>query len=149
MGAGLGEEVAPELLVGVGQGDPLTEDLAGRGEGGPTPSSTSWATRWRGSLTISAGLRRSKEATKRPSWRRQGSPIMVERVIAWTSSNWSRSLAHGQPALAAYLPDSTGTCRGYGIMVLSLTAQGVAEIVGFPDADLFRWFDLPLEAAER
>ncbi|RVX43927.1 RNA polymerase sigma-70 factor (ECF subfamily) [Nonomuraea polychroma] len=54
--------------------------------------------------------------------------------------------ANGQPALAAYLPDSTNTCRGYGIMVLSPTPQGVAEIIGFPDPELFRWFDLRQEA---
>ncbi|GAA3170283.1 sigma-70 family RNA polymerase sigma factor [Nonomuraea salmonea] len=53
--------------------------------------------------------------------------------------------ANGQPALAAYLPDDAGACRGFGIMVLSLTAQGVAEIVGFPDQELFRRFGLPME----
>ncbi|GAA4567221.1 RNA polymerase subunit sigma-70 [Planotetraspora kaengkrachanensis] len=57
--------------------------------------------------------------------------------------------SNGQPALAAYLPDRTGVCLGYGIMVMSLTCQGVAEIVGFPDSGLFRWFDLPLETGER
>ncbi|MGI5285408.1 hypothetical protein ACQEVF_19020 [Nonomuraea polychroma] len=53
--------------------------------------------------------------------------------------------ANGQPALAAYLSERTSDCRGYGIMVLSMAADGVAEIVGFPDPALFRWFDLPLE----
>lgn len=57
--------------------------------------------------------------------------------------------ANGQPALAAYLPDSTGTCRGYGIMVLSLTSHGVAEIAGFPDPELFYWFGLPPAAGAR
>ncbi|MFB4279627.1 MULTISPECIES: RNA polymerase subunit sigma-70 [unclassified Nonomuraea] len=57
--------------------------------------------------------------------------------------------ANGQPALAAYLPDRTGTCRGYGIMVLSLTPHGVAEIVGFPDLGLYRRFGLPLEGGAR
>ncbi|WP_223167896.1 RNA polymerase subunit sigma-70 [Nonomuraea sp. SYSU D8015] len=54
--------------------------------------------------------------------------------------------ANGQPALAAYLSEKTGRCRGYGIMVLSMTPEGVAELVGFPDPAVFRWFDLPLEA---
>ncbi|NRQ31897.1 RNA polymerase subunit sigma-70 [Nonomuraea sp. NN258] len=54
--------------------------------------------------------------------------------------------ANGQPALAAYLPDQAGACRGYGIMVLSLAQDGVAEIVGFPDPGLFGWFGLPLAA---
>ncbi len=40
--------------------------------------------------------------------------------------------ANGQPALAAYLPDDRGTCRGYGIMVLTVTDGLVAEIIGFP-----------------
>ncbi len=57
--------------------------------------------------------------------------------------------ANGQPALAAYLPDHAGACRGYGIMVLSLTSHGVAEIVGFPDPELFRWFGLPPAAGTR
>ncbi|MEO3811540.1 RNA polymerase subunit sigma-70 [Sphaerisporangium sp. B11E5] len=54
--------------------------------------------------------------------------------------------ANGQPALAAYLPDQTGDCRGFGIMVLSATPQGISEIIGFPDPALFRWFGLPLTA---
>jgi RNA polymerase sigma-70 factor, ECF subfamily len=51
-----------------------------------------------------------------------------------------------QPALAAYLPAATNTCLGYGIMVLTITTTepaGVAEIVGFPNLDLFDWFALP------
>jgi RNA polymerase sigma-70 factor (ECF subfamily) len=52
--------------------------------------------------------------------------------------------ANGHPTLAAYLPDDrTGDCRGYGIMVLTITDEGVATITGFPDPDLFPIFDLP------
>lgn len=51
--------------------------------------------------------------------------------------------ANGHPALAAYLPDSGGACRGYGIMVLTLDGDRVATITGFPDPDLFRAFGLP------
>jgi RNA polymerase sigma-70 factor (ECF subfamily) len=52
--------------------------------------------------------------------------------------------ANGHPTLAAYLPDdSTGDCRGYGIMVLTITDDQVATITGFPDPDLFPIFDLP------
>ena len=52
--------------------------------------------------------------------------------------------ANGHPAVAAYLPDgSTGDCRGYGIMVLTLTGDRIATITGFPDPDLFPAFDLP------
>jgi hypothetical protein len=50
--------------------------------------------------------------------------------------------ANGQPALAAYLPDATGLCRGYGVMVLTVTSTSVAEITGFPDPDVFGWFNL-------
>jgi RNA polymerase sigma-70 factor (ECF subfamily) len=52
--------------------------------------------------------------------------------------------ANGQPALAAYLPDaSTGDCRGYGIMVLTIVGDQIASITGFPDPELFPLFGLP------
>ncbi|WP_246238588.1 RNA polymerase subunit sigma-70 [Acrocarpospora corrugata] len=51
--------------------------------------------------------------------------------------------ANRQPALAAYLPEPTGLCRGYGIMVLTITPTGIAEITGFPSPDLFDRFGLP------
>jgi RNA polymerase sigma-70 factor (ECF subfamily) len=52
--------------------------------------------------------------------------------------------ANGHPALAAYLPDdSTGDCRGYGIMVITIAGEQIATITGFPDAALFPIFGLP------
>jgi RNA polymerase sigma-70 factor (ECF subfamily) len=51
--------------------------------------------------------------------------------------------ANGHSALAAYLPDHDGQCRGYGIMVLTIAGDTVATITGFPDPDLFDIFDLP------
>ena len=52
--------------------------------------------------------------------------------------------ANGHPTVAAYLPDgSTGECRGYGIMVLTIVGDQVATVTGFPDPDLFPAFDLP------
>ncbi len=51
--------------------------------------------------------------------------------------------ANGQPAVAAYLPDDRGDCRGYGIMVLTVAGDQIAAITGFPDPDLFPIFDLP------
>jgi RNA polymerase sigma-70 factor (TIGR02960 family) len=51
--------------------------------------------------------------------------------------------ANGQPALAAYLPSATDTCLGYGIMVLTVDRDGIAEITGFPDPGLFDRFGLP------
>lgn len=54
-----------------------------------------------------------------------------------------RTGANGHPALAAYLPDDTGRCRGYGIMVFAVVGGAVATITGFPDPALFGLFDLP------
>jgi RNA polymerase sigma-70 factor, ECF subfamily len=51
--------------------------------------------------------------------------------------------ANGNPAVAAYLPDTAGECRGYGIMVLGISGDQVATITGFPDPDLFPAFGLP------
>ena len=54
--------------------------------------------------------------------------------------------ANQQPALAAYQLDlETGTYRAYGIMVLTLGEDAIAEITGFADSTLFRFFDLPAE----
>jgi RNA polymerase sigma-70 factor, ECF subfamily len=53
--------------------------------------------------------------------------------------------ANGHPALAAYLPDDHSTdCRGYGIMVITITTGHIATITGFPDPALFPLFGLPL-----
>jgi RNA polymerase sigma-70 factor, ECF subfamily len=52
--------------------------------------------------------------------------------------------ANGQPALAAYLPDERGECRGYGIMVLDITDAMISTITGFPDPALFAAFGLPM-----
>ncbi|GIJ43970.1 DNA-directed RNA polymerase sigma-70 factor [Virgisporangium aliadipatigenens] len=51
--------------------------------------------------------------------------------------------ANGHPALAAYLPDDTGDCRGYGIMVLTVQGDRIATVTGFPDPALYPVFDLP------
>jgi RNA polymerase sigma-70 factor (ECF subfamily) len=54
--------------------------------------------------------------------------------------------ANRQPALAAYMRDpETGLHRAYGIMVLTLEGDSIAEIVGFADARLFPLFGLPGE----
>jgi RNA polymerase sigma-70 factor (ECF subfamily) len=54
--------------------------------------------------------------------------------------------ANGQPALAAYLPDDQGDCRGYGIMVLDIVNGAISTISGFPDVRLFDAFGLPMTA---
>jgi RNA polymerase sigma-70 factor (ECF subfamily) len=51
--------------------------------------------------------------------------------------------ANGQPAAAAYLLDSDGCYRAYGIVVLTVTTTGIAGIVVFADPGLFAWFGLP------
>jgi len=51
--------------------------------------------------------------------------------------------ANGHPALAAYLPGQTDRCQGYGIMVFTTAADGIATITGFPSPDLFARFGLP------
>jgi RNA polymerase sigma-70 factor (TIGR02960 family) len=54
--------------------------------------------------------------------------------------------ANRQPALAAYLLDpAAGVHRGYGLMVLSLDGDAIAEITGFADPTLFPFFGLPAE----
>jgi RNA polymerase sigma-70 factor (ECF subfamily) len=54
-----------------------------------------------------------------------------------------RTRANGHPALAAYLPDQSARCHGYGIMVFAITGDGIATITGFPSPDLFEKFGLP------
>jgi len=52
--------------------------------------------------------------------------------------------ANGQPTLAAYLPDQSGDCHGYGIMVLDIADGAIVTITGFPDPALFAAFGLPM-----
>ena len=59
-----------------------------------------------------------------------------------------RTSANGHPALAAYLPDQSARCHGYGIMVFTITGDGIATITGFPSPDLFERFDLPQPARD-
>jgi RNA polymerase sigma-70 factor, ECF subfamily len=54
--------------------------------------------------------------------------------------------ANGQPALAAYLLDrEAGVHFGYGLMVLTVDGEEIAEITGFTDPALFSLFGLPEE----
>jgi RNA polymerase sigma-70 factor, ECF subfamily len=53
--------------------------------------------------------------------------------------------ANGHPAVAVYFPDESGGHRAYGLMVLVLEGDRIAEIVGFADASLFPRFGLPVE----
>jgi RNA polymerase sigma-70 factor (ECF subfamily) len=54
--------------------------------------------------------------------------------------------ANRQPALAAYLWDEeAGVYRPYGLMVLTVDGDAIAEITGFPDPALFARFGLAAE----
>jgi RNA polymerase sigma-70 factor (TIGR02960 family) len=54
--------------------------------------------------------------------------------------------ANRQPALAGYVLDrEAGVYRAYGIMVLTLDRDAIAEITGFSDPSLFPLFGLPPE----
>jgi RNA polymerase sigma-70 factor (ECF subfamily) len=52
--------------------------------------------------------------------------------------------ANGQPAFGCYLRDRHGgPARAYGLMVLTVGADAVTAITGFPDTSVFRCFGLP------
>ena len=51
--------------------------------------------------------------------------------------------ANGQPAFGCYLRTREGPLRAYGLMVLTLNADRVAAITGFPDTSVFASFGLP------
>jgi RNA polymerase sigma-70 factor, ECF subfamily len=54
--------------------------------------------------------------------------------------------ANRQPALAAYIRDPDGRVyRPYGLMVLTVDGDEIAEITGFPDPALFARFGLPAQ----
>jgi RNA polymerase sigma-70 factor, ECF subfamily len=57
-----------------------------------------------------------------------------------------RTHANRQPAVAAYASDPAAEAlRPYGIMVLSLDGEAIAEITGCTDPTVFRHFGLPAE----
>lgn len=52
--------------------------------------------------------------------------------------------ANGQPAFGCYLRDPhTPIARAYGLMVLTLSGDQIAEIAGFADTGIFELFGLP------
>jgi RNA polymerase sigma-70 factor, ECF subfamily len=53
--------------------------------------------------------------------------------------------ANGQPAMGAYLRDSSGAYRPYGLTVLTLRTDRIAEIVTFRDPSVPERFGLPHE----
>jgi RNA polymerase sigma-70 factor (ECF subfamily) len=58
--------------------------------------------------------------------------------------------ANRQPALAGYRFDpAVARLRAWGVLVLTLDGEGIAEISGFNDPGLVPWFGLPTELASR
>jgi RNA polymerase sigma-70 factor (ECF subfamily) len=68
----------------------------------------------------------------------------IARVFALRGGGWRmlQTRANGQPALAAYCPDNTGTPRLHTLQVLTLTPEGVAHNVVFQDPQVFAAFGL-------
>ena len=54
--------------------------------------------------------------------------------------------ANRQPAVGAYIFDPrTKRHRAYGLFVLTIDRNAIAEVTGFADPTLFAYFGLPLE----
>jgi RNA polymerase sigma-70 factor (ECF subfamily) len=71
--------------------------------------------------------------------------LFIRRVFETRGTGWRmRHLgANGQPALAAYAPDSRGRHRLHTLQVLTVTGGQVAHNVVFADPRVFDAFDLP------
>jgi RNA polymerase sigma-70 factor (TIGR02960 family) len=58
--------------------------------------------------------------------------------------------ANGQPAFGCYFPcPHTDIARPYGLLVLTLAGNGIAEIIWFADSSVFRHFGLPRTLPKR
>jgi RNA polymerase sigma-70 factor (ECF subfamily) len=52
-------------------------------------------------------------------------------------------MANGQPALAIYQVEADGAYHAHAVLVPTVAPAGIARMVSFVDADLFRSFGLP------
>jgi RNA polymerase sigma-70 factor, ECF subfamily len=82
-----------------------------------------------------------------PTWF-AGRPIVLRFMAANLFTRPARfrlvaAAANGQPAFAVYERDRDGTYGAHAVMVLSVTASGVARLVNFLDPSLFAAFGLP------
>jgi RNA polymerase sigma-70 factor, ECF subfamily len=85
------------------------------------------------------------EMTPSPVWFAGAEAIACAVSGLGASGDWRMiaTSANGQPAAAAYHRDD-GVYRGYGIVVLTAGAAGIARITIFSDRDLLARFGLPL-----
>ena len=75
-------------------------------------------------------------------------PFLRDRVMG-SPGDWRMlaTSANGQPAAAAYTRDQHGNYQPYGICVLTVTSQGIRQILSFGDPSLVAIFGFPLDAS--
>jgi RNA polymerase sigma-70 factor, ECF subfamily len=71
-------------------------------------------------------------------------PYLRRRVMG-SSGDWRMlpTRANGQPAAVAYTRDPSGDYKAYGVVVLTVTGDGISEITSFGDPSLLRTFGFP------
>jgi RNA polymerase sigma-70 factor (ECF subfamily) len=80
-----------------------------------------------------------------PAWFAGGDAVAQAVSGLGSPGEWRMipTSANGQPAAAAYRRGGDGTYGAYGIVVLTVTTTGIAQIVVFGDPGLFPAFGLP------
>jgi RNA polymerase sigma-70 factor, ECF subfamily len=69
--------------------------------------------------------------------------FLATRILAAGDHRMVPASVNGQPAFGSYARDHDGVYRPHALQVLTVTAEGVARIVAFLDADLFAPCGLP------
>ena len=87
------------------------------------------------------------EATPLRTWfagRKTCVPYLRDHVLG-SPGDWRMlaTSANGQPAAADYVRGEDGTYRPYGIVVLTVTSEGISRIVSFGDPGLLPVFGFP------
>jgi RNA polymerase sigma-70 factor (ECF subfamily) len=75
-----------------------------------------------------------------PTWfagRETVGRFLATRILAAGDHRMVPASVNGQPAFGSYARDHDGVYRAHALQVLTVTAEGVARIVAFLDADLF------------
>ena len=91
------------------------------------------------------------EATPLRNWfagRQTCVPYLRDHVLG-PPGTWRMlaTSANGQPAAADYVRDSRGVYQPYGIVVLTVTSEGISRIVSFGDPGLLPVFGFPARPA--